>query len=156
MEEETKFGKDLPSLYKTNYSSCSRPRRANSAIPEHFKDKVIRCVEYPEGVYISKKGEVKPINQAAMRKSLFVCDIESDDDVTEIPRFVKKPKTKVNENCSVCVVCLEDPAVGVFQVCKHQCCCMKCGAKLETCPLCRVKSLFIHNLEVPENVTIYK
>ena len=115
----------------------------------------MRFAEYPNGIFIDNDGNILPLNQSQHRK-LFLCESDSEDDVVEIPRFIRK-KAKIVEDKIACVVCLENPAVGVFTKCKHQCCCMKCGPKLDDlCPICRTTSIFIHHLEIPQDVVIYK
>jgi len=49
----------LPSITNKTYSSCKRPRRNQTffkKLPPNFRNKVIRCVEFPNGIYIDKSG----------------------------------------------------------------------------------------------------
>ena len=52
----------LPSISNRIYSKYKRPRRGgnNKKIPEKYWNSVIRCVEYPEGVFINKYGQPEP------------------------------------------------------------------------------------------------
>lgn len=49
---------NLPSIVNKTYSSCKRPRRnTRSKIPEKFWNSFIRCIEYPDGIYIDNQGQ---------------------------------------------------------------------------------------------------
>jgi hypothetical protein len=50
----------LPSILKRTYSQHVRPRRSRSKLPEHLRNTIYRCIEYPEGVYIDHTGEPDP------------------------------------------------------------------------------------------------
>ena len=66
----------LPSITNRTYSTCKRPRRnTQSKIPERFWDSFIRCVEYPDGIYINKYGEAEP--------NAFQDDKEEEDTVSD-------------------------------------------------------------------------
>jgi hypothetical protein len=186
-ERKTKRGaqKDLPSFHATQYSNYARSRRQQPGTPAHFRNRFMRFVEYPNGVYINHHGAIEALKPGEHRKLFAGSDSDSssdddennihlsdteDSDVVEIlqHKSAKKKKTSANENAfsipevsqteekTICVVCLEHPAVGVFQSCKHQCCCIKCGSKLEQCPICRAKTGFIHHLDVPKHVKTFK
>ncbi len=157
-ERKTKAAHDLPSLHMTQYSTCLRPRRKQQSVaPSHFRNKFMRFVEYPDGVFIKADGKIDKTKLGIKGEIPSSSESESDDDVIEIPRFVKKPKilTKSTDD-PLCVVCLECNSVGVFESCLHQCCCMRCGPKLEICPICRTKSIFIHNLDIPMGIKVFK
>jgi hypothetical protein len=54
-----KSTESLPSITNKTYSSCKRPRRNQTyfkKLPPNFRNKVIRCVEFPNGIYIDKSG----------------------------------------------------------------------------------------------------
>ncbi len=55
---------------------------------------------------------------------------------------VKKPE---------CVICLSEPAVGVFVPCGHQSACIDCGNAIDSCPLCRGKGAFMHISLIDQN-----
>jgi hypothetical protein len=171
MERKKRTHKDLPSFHATQYSTYDRTRRQQrSNTPMRYRDKFMRFVEYPNGVYINHSGAIEAMKPGEHKKLFAECSSSSsdsddtnaqdqDDDVVEIPAFrsvTKKQKPKVVDDKCLCVVCLENPAVGVFLACGHQCCCIKCGSQLEQCPICRAKSSFIHHLDVPLNITIFK
>jgi hypothetical protein len=56
-----------------------------------------------------------------------------------------------------CLVCVENPSMGVFVPCGHVCCCLTCGEKLDTCPLCRDQGLFmcIGDIELVEGQRLF-
>jgi hypothetical protein len=60
-----------------------------------------------------------------------------------------------NFAASECRVCLEAPADGAFMPCGHKCCCLACGEKLETCPLCRAQGFVLHISYVSKSQRIY-
>ena len=47
---------ELPSLYPKTYSKCNRKRRRNIKIPTRYHNTYLRCIEYPDGIYINSKG----------------------------------------------------------------------------------------------------
>jgi hypothetical protein len=62
----------LPSIYKHNYSSHKRPRRGMVRLPAKYRDTVIQCVEFPDGVYINEDGIPKP--QQSLESPDSACD----------------------------------------------------------------------------------
>mgnify|MGYP005669318201 CR=1 FL=1 len=52
---------------------------------------------------------------------------------------------KDSECCSVCLVSRKTHA---FIPCGHMCVCLSCGAKLDRCPLCKVKAKRMHGVSV--------
>jgi hypothetical protein len=46
----------LPSITNRTYSTYKRPRRDTKKIPQKYWNSMIRCVEYPDGVFINKYG----------------------------------------------------------------------------------------------------
>ncbi len=124
----------------------------------------LRCVEYPNGVHVTSEGKVEPLRKDEQRL-LFGhssddddeddVQADSDSDVCEFkPSDSKRVKSELREK-AMCVVCLDKDAVGVFQKCRHMCCCMACGSHLENCPLCRTPSGFIHYLDTDPNTRLF-
>jgi hypothetical protein len=61
--EDTKTSDDdieevLPSLTKRTYSTYARSRRSIGAVPFKYRNSMIRCIEYPKGVFINKEGMI--------------------------------------------------------------------------------------------------
>lgn len=54
-----------------------------------------------------------------------------------------------------CCVCLNAETTGAFVPCAHKCCCLSCGAKLTTCPLCQAKGTFMHISLLPATQKLF-
>ena len=158
--------KDLPCLRVTQYSSFDRKRREQGGILKQHWNTYLRCVEYPNGVHVTPEGKVEPLRKDEQRL-LFghssdeeQSDEQSDTD-SDVAEFTPPPdpkrvqSTSTSDQKTMCVVCLEKEAVGVFQTCSHMCCCMVCGSHLESCPLCRAPSVFIHFLDTDPNTKLF-
>jgi hypothetical protein len=75
---------NLPSIINKTYSSCKRPRRnARSQIPKRFWNSFMRCIEYPDGVFIDNNGQHQPNKMQ-----------EEDEDEISDEEFEKLPPAK--------------------------------------------------------------
>ena len=81
---------NLIRLFPVQYSSCKRPRRSKKQIPSQYWGMFIRCVEYPEGIFIDDNGQIQKDNPCT---TTFLDDIDSDDNLSD-SEFEKLPSAK--------------------------------------------------------------
>lgn len=56
-------GEELPSLFHKVHAAVGRQRPVRSCrfrIPERYWGQVVRCIEYPDGIYIDHRGHTRP------------------------------------------------------------------------------------------------
>lgn len=82
---------ELPSIFRTNYSTCKRSRRSNNNIvPFRYRNTFLKCIEFPEGVYINKEGIPDPEIKYLSDNDI----IDDDDDFLSDDDFEKLPVAK--------------------------------------------------------------
>lgn len=84
----------LPSIYRRTYSTCKRPRRQNNGIPTRFHNTFLRCVEYPNGVYIDRKGVVRPDVKMVSSETIDDDDWLSDNEFESLPDTKRRDMVK--------------------------------------------------------------
>jgi len=96
---------DLPSLYTASASS-SRPIRAcRRRVNRRYFGSIIRCVEYPDGVYISRTGRLSPRSLPTPARRIEVVDRAGLDDIaSEEQRRIDRDTIINHENH------IDDPA----------------------------------------------
>lgn len=104
--------------------------------------------EEPELGKESELGKKPELRKEKTRVDVEESESESESKIEE--EEIEKKMTQI-QITNKCVSCLEALNVGVFTPCGHQCTCMDCGSKMQTCPICRKPGLLLHI----ENVDIF-
>lgn len=73
---------DLPSLYTASASSTRPVRACRRRVNRRYFGSIIRCVEYPDGVYISRTGRLSPRSLPAPARRIDVVDRVGLDEVS--------------------------------------------------------------------------
>jgi len=71
---------DLPRLFDHTYSTFERPRRKRK-LPTTYRGSVRRCIEFPNGVFVTKNGCVKPV-------TVYTNCIPVDDHIPDDNKYV--------------------------------------------------------------------